>query len=491
MDERTNVMKNNKFSNDEKCSSSSFVASARRHFVISSFNKFCRHFSSFIVCLALSPVIAHADVQDRLAPRAPAVLYVKPDGVDYSECTKEFPCRDIRKAADAAQPGDIITIAAGDYPPFKIKEKHGTKAAPIYIVGEGDVRITPNGSSERDNIFVTYCDWIVVTNIGSFHANRAGIRVDNSHHITIRNSRFGDNMTWGIFANHANDILIENNETYGSRKQHGIYFSNSADRPTIRGNRSHDNIDCGIHLNGDLSMGEGRDVVGDGTVSGAVIENNIVYGNGKEGGAAINLDGVEDSIVRNNLLYDNHATGIALFKGDGAKGPSNVKVINNTIDMAADARWSIAVKNASGPVYVFNNILLNRNLGRGALDLGESSSLPKLLARFGWMGKNADMNNVVSDYNIFAGGKGIVTLNDNESRFDLTVWKKDGHDTHSFFVNETASLFKDLLKQDYHLPEKSPALDRGLASGEVKADLEKNARPQGAGTDIGAFEAVK
>jgi hypothetical protein len=52
------------------------------------------------------------------------------------------------------------------------------------------------------------------------------------------------------------------------------------------------------------------------------------------GGAAINLDGVQDSVVRNNLLYDNHATGIVNYMGDGAEGPQGMSILHNTVDQA-------------------------------------------------------------------------------------------------------------------------------------------------------------
>ena len=41
---------------------------------------------------------------------------------------------------------------------------------------------------------------------------------------------------------------------------------------------------------------------GDGIISGAVIENNVIHGNGKRGASGINMDGVQDSLVVNNVL---------------------------------------------------------------------------------------------------------------------------------------------------------------------------------------------
>jgi hypothetical protein len=52
--------------------------------------------------------------------------------------------------------------------------------------------------------------------------------------VTIRNGVFGNNGTWGIFTDFADDLLLENNECFGSVAEHGIYVSNSGERPVLR-----------------------------------------------------------------------------------------------------------------------------------------------------------------------------------------------------------------------------------------------------------------
>ena len=69
-------------------------------------------------------------------------------------------------------------------------------------------------------------------------------------------------------------------------KEHGIYVGNSGDRPIVRGNIAWGNQVCGIHMNGDVSQG------GDGIISGALVENNVIFDNGRKGGSGINCDGV-------------------------------------------------------------------------------------------------------------------------------------------------------------------------------------------------------
>jgi hypothetical protein len=99
----------------------------------------------------------------------------------------------------------------------------------------------------------------------------------------------------------------------------------------IRNNLVHDNHANGIHMNGDQSQG------GDGIITGALVENNVIRGNGVGGGSGINMDGVSDSVVRNNLVFDHHSSGISLYRIDGGAGSRNNLVVNNTFITAAAA----------------------------------------------------------------------------------------------------------------------------------------------------------
>src|SRR6185312_697335 len=47
-----------------------------------------------------------------------------------------------------------------------------------------------------------------------------------------------------------------------------------------------------------------------------IIEENVIQGNGRRGGGALNLAGLQDSLVQNNLIYGNFAHGIAEWDND-------------------------------------------------------------------------------------------------------------------------------------------------------------------------------
>src|SRR2546421_10466 len=129
--------------------------------------------------------------------------------------------------------------------------------------------------------------------------------------VIIRNNSLDQNGVWGILTGFSDNLLIEGNVASRSVQQHGIYVGNSGDNPIIRNNIIWGNHDNGIHMNGDVSMG------GDGIISGALVEGNIIYDNGLGGGSGINCDGVQNSVIRNNIIYNEHSSGISLYQIDG------------------------------------------------------------------------------------------------------------------------------------------------------------------------------
>src|SRR6185503_750014 len=245
--------------------------------------------------------------------------------------------------------------------------------------------------------------------------------------------------------------LIQNNES-AFNGEHGIYQSNSGDFPTIRGNNLHHNFAAGVHMNGDRNF-----TPGDGIISFALVEKNVVWENGTGGGSGINCDGVSDSIIRNNLIYNNHASGISLYAIDGSEGSSRNKIYNNTIVMPAAARWCINIP-ASGegqanPVgnKIKNNILYNPHSFRGSITIYSQTA-----ASF-----ESDYNIVVSRF----------SADDGNSNMSLALWQGLGFDQHSK-VGSPDLLFLNAAANDYHLKSGSPAIDAGIFLAEVNDDLE-------------------
>jgi hypothetical protein len=212
-------------------------------------------------------------------------------------------------------------------------------------------------------------------------------------------------------------------------------------------------------MNGDVSQG------GNGLILNALVEKNVIYDNGRQGGSGINADGVQNSRFLNNLLYNNHASGISLYKIDGAGGSTNNVIAHNTISMPSDGRWALNIQNGSTGTSVVNNILHNNHSFRGSIDISADS-----------------LSNFSSDYNIVM-DRFIV---DNGPVQNLAQWRQQtGQDRNSVVAIPT-TLFVNAAGNDYQLLSNSPARDKGVVRNDVREDRIGTLRPVGPTSDIGA-----
>ncbi len=395
------------------------------------------------------------------APAPAADLWVKNGGNDALDgLSPANAWATLGHAANVVDPGDTVHVLDGSYQGFYLS-RSGLPGSPITFHAEGpNVHITADNGTTPDGINVEGAAYVVIDGFVVDDRTRAGIRVAVSQFVTVRNCHTGHNGRWGIFTGFADDFTVEFNEAHHSVAEHGIYVSNSGDRPVIRGNLVHDNHANGIHMNGDASQG------GDGLISQALVERNVIYGNGVGGGSGINMDGVTDSLVRNNLLYDNHASGISLYQIDGATGSTGNLVVNNTIVNATDGRWCVNINGGSSGNTVVNNILYSYHPFRGVVTV-DPSSRPGLVS---------DYNGVMSRFST-DGGDTVI---------DIAAWQALGYDAHSFLATPV-DLFL-VPGSDFHLLATSPAVDRGTAAGAPSVDLEGSPRPVGGGVDVGAYE---
>jgi parallel beta-helix repeat protein len=398
-----------------------------------------------------------------LEPRlAFATLYVAPSGNDSNNGSAEAPWQTLQKAANSVSAGDTVVVRPGDYAGFDLR-RDGTADGRITFAAQAGVVINAPNSRTPDGINLEGADFVTIDGFTVVGMPRTGIRSVTNEGAIIRNNRCDQNGRWGILTGFSEDVLIENNECSRSEVEHGVYVSNSADNPVVRGNVLWGNRANGLHMNGDIEVGGG-----DGIISGALVENNVIYDNGRGGGSGINCDGVQSSRIQNNLLYNNHASGISLYRIDGGGGSTGNVVVNNTIVQAADARWAINIADGSTGNTLLNNILFNAHPFRGSITV-EADSLAGLVS---------DYNIVMDRFSTDGGG----------TRLTLAQWRAaTGQDAHSI-VATPAEVFADPAAGDYRLKPGSPAIDRGTALHSPRRDLAGTVRPSGAAVDAGAFE---
>jgi len=394
-----------------------------------------------------------------------AEFYVAPAGSDSNVGSAAAPWQSLQHAADVVAAGDRVIVRSGSYTGFYL-DASGSPGSPIEFFAEPGAQITTQNGVTPDGINLEAASHVIIDGFTVAGMPRTGVRTvgsssDFAEFVTIRNVHTANNGKWGILTGHVDDLLIENNETSGSMDEHGIYVSNSGDRPVIRNNVSWGNRGNGIHMNGDRSLG------GDGVITGALVSGNRIFDNGLGGGSGINMDGVQDSRIENNLIYQSHASGVSLYQIDGGGPSSGNVVVNNTIHQDSDGRWAINIQNGSVNNTLLNNILVTQYSFRGAIDVS-ASSLPGLVS---------DYNAVVSRF----------TTDGADTILSLAQWQAaTGQDAHSL-VATPAELFENWSAGDYRLRPNSPAIDKGTSMLAPPVDLFGAPRPASA-VDIGAIE---
>lgn len=397
-----------------------------------------------------------------------STFYVSNTGDDnYTGLSINNAFETLQHASDIVQAGDSVLVLAGTYVGFYLETSGTADDRIVFLAEEGVIINEPNETTD-DGINLEGASYV---NIEGFYVQgvpRAGIRSVINEGVIIRNNYCTGCGYWGILTGFSENILIEYNTCEYSVEEHGIYFGNSADNPIIRNNTCRFNNANGIHMNADASLG------GDGIISGALVEANIIYENGVAGGSGINCDGVQDSYIANNLIYDNHASGISLYMIDAAEPCHGTAVVNNTIIQPDDARWALNLTNGSSGVVVFNNILLSDHAFRGSI-----TADPIVL------------ETLVCDYNIFADR---LSVDDGDTNISLVEWQEQtGND-----LNSMLSDYSNVVQIDSSFPYDGDLYEIALDNGTLTAgnatlpaiDIIGTLRPFGPQVDIGCFEII-
>lgn len=396
--------------------------------------------------------------------------YVSENGSDQNTGTSELSAFEtIQKAADIITLGDSVLVLSGVYAGFDYRTNSGSPNDPIVFQALGNVEITSSGPVRDDGINIEGPDYIVIDGfiVNNMPGSGNGIRVVLSDHILIQNNNCNNNAERGIFTGFTDDITIQYNVCTNSIDEHGIYVSNSSDRPVIRFNECYGNNNIGIHMNGDLSAG------GDGIIEDALVYGNIIHDNNLAAG--INMDGCLRPIVFNNLIYNNHsAQGIALFQGDGAIASREALIFNNTIIVPVDGRWGILVNEGSNVgTKIKNNIIVNNHPFRGSITT------------------ESIFNDFESDYNLVSDK---MSYTGDGSSITLSQWQAVGLGTNSMIADSETSLFEDPLATDpsFQLKSASQAIDAGTQqlNYNLSKDITGLSRPQNVNFDVGAYERV-
>ncbi|WP_438006100.1 right-handed parallel beta-helix repeat-containing protein [Sorangium sp. So ce321] len=345
----------------------------------------------------------------------------------------------IQEAADAARGGDLIAVLPGAYAGFSLGDKPSAGQERYLhfkaLGGPGEVVINRACAADPSwMIHLKAAHHVVIEgfNIAGSSAPgapragtpRAGIMIDGAfgetgrlaHHIAIVGNFSHHHHTWGFHSTDSHTVLLQDNLFALSAREHGAYASDGSDNYVVRRNVFFGNSAGGFQANLDpeTSLEEvmkhpsfrgyppmeptrawaaglmkmatdrfGEHGFPDGRGVNFIIEQNVMNGNGRVGGGAINLAGLSESLIQNNLVYGNFAHGIAqwddanpfdrAYVEPGPRSPEQVSgpdalplwgcrnnlIRNNTVIMNASGRAALQCGNGSWGCRLRNNILVN------------------------------------------------------------------------------------------------------------------------------------
>ncbi|WP_437835721.1 right-handed parallel beta-helix repeat-containing protein [Sorangium sp. So ce1153] len=393
-------------------------------------------------------------------PAAATTFYVDDTGDDANDgLTPRTAWATLQHAVDTIGPGDTALVLEGLYEGCRI-ESSGEAGRPKTLRAAppwGAVVVEPGPNNQHgSNIEVELFDGVVehwvIDGFEIVDGPRSGVDVRGTRDITVQKCHVHDSGRTGIFTAFSDGVVVQYNESE-LNGEHGVYISNSGDFPVVRGNLLHDNFASGVHMNGDRTI-----TPGDGLISFATVEANVIWENGVGGASAINCDGVSDSVIRSNLLYRNHASGLSLYAIDGSEGSSRNEVYNNTIVMAEDSRWVVNIPESPEGISnprcnkIVNNILYTPRLDRGSILIYPGGAEDPCFK---------------SDYNVvvdrFSRDNGATIIS-------LARWRRTtGQDRHSLLAPSGIS-FVDLVSDGQRLRAGSPATGSELFPGSAAPD---------------------
>lgn len=411
------------------------------------------------------------------------ILYVAGDGNDANDGLSEArPKRTLRAVTALTVPGDFVLVRNGTYteanPNADILTITRSGAPNAWITYAGYPGEAPRLQAENWNAIRVRASYIAVRgltlvgnrervtlayaqseagNLGNPITSGNGVQVlavagePRPHHVRIANNRVEDFPGGCIAVSQSDYITIEDNQVYrcGWYSPYGnsgisIYQSWNSDASTgvkmiVRRNISAFNQNLVPFFYSGSTPAERK--VTDG--NGIIIDDSRNTQNGSTLGPYNGR-----FLIENNLVYSNGGRGLIVFLSDHATIANN-SAWRNAQHASIPSELNVV---DSSDVRVFNSIFLAAT-DRQLLNVARSTQ-------------------VSFASNLFFGGSGLPSAIPSGNAF-------------------ADPRFVDPAQADFRLGADSPAIDAGQLQDAPSSDLVGVSRPQGAGVDIGAYEAPR
>jgi len=344
----------------------------------------------------------------------------------------------LQEASRLAKGGDLVAVLPGSYEGFSVGDKADAgdeRYVHFKALGApGEVVIT-TGSPEDPSwmILLLAAHHVIIEGFNVAGTNQAGKEPEGpnagimlngdflhgeklAHHIALIGNFSHNHKKWGVHSVDSHSVLLQDNLFALSALEHAAYVSDGSDNYVIRRNVFFGSAGSGLQCNADaiasleklkehpalagappykqtrewalgvLALATtrfGQNAFPDGRGFNFIIEDNVINGNGRAGGAALNLAGVRESLIQNNLAYANAGSGIVEWDNGnafdhalvepGPQLPADVTgaeslplfgcfanlIRNNTILAGVRGRPALLVGNGSWGTRARNNVFIN------------------------------------------------------------------------------------------------------------------------------------
>lgn len=453
------------------------------------------HKKTLFVTFALSLGLAllwmwGAGIPTRAAPVHAGALHVCASGCAYTS---------IQAAVDAANPGDVIKVAAGTYTDLHVRD--GITQV-VYI----DKTVTVQGGYTPSN-WDTPDPAANPTTLDAQDQGRVMAIVGNGISPTIAGLRLTGGITpgslirgGGLYIEDAGGI-IRDNVIYSNTAAYyggGVYLSWSAVQ-LVKNTITYNTAAPGLGSGGGIYVNGGPAEIVDNTITynearsgggvhifngrGTALDNNRIAHNIAGQGGGVELVRSEGDTLTGNVIKENmasHGGGIYIY--DSQPTFVNNAVVNNEGSYRGMGIY-VTTANASEKSHV--RMVHTTIAGNQSGQYGDGSGVCVTDEDYGAHSTVVMTNTILADHTF-----GITVTQGSVATLNTTLWHGNGADRAGGGVINHAGDHTgdpDFKPDGYHIKPSSAAIDQGVNAG-VTTDVDGQARPMDAGYEIGADE---
>jgi hypothetical protein len=357
--------------------------------------------------------------------REGAKRFVAPQGRTDGDCVSDHPCGSLTAALAVAEPGDIVEIAAGEYPPEVLEGRNPRPRAPVVF------RPAKGAKVELGGLRVAAQDVVLE------RMKVAGLYVEAA----------------------ARDVVLRELEIVGA------LFITSAEKISVLGG----SVGPGTDVSSQIKAASGaksppRDIRIEG-----VTFHDFTRSDPNAHVDCLHVLSAERLVLRGNSFRNCEAFNVLFTKFGEAGSPRDILIENNTFSCCRSGFYSLYFGGGHGERW--RDILVRNNSADKPFSISMDAVGPGAGIRF--------LSNVAPQLNpLLCGLPGV--------EWDYNVWAEGSpcgeHD------RVAPSGFRDARAGDFQLRPDAAAISSGDPSSVPDHDARGGRRPAGDGQDAGAFE---